>query len=181
MAPEPKAVAAVSVRRFSPHSDVFEARRRDDSRRLSVREAQPVGHGPSLRSNGGDEAPGEIPEGALDVDGELLGLQVGAVALGASWDALEAAAATLEPMPDVAPKIEYQDRIVRYPGQAYRLQLVALGVLAIVDGTSGHTLARASIDDEPFRLQGDDVETAQRVIDDWARWCRENGKELWPT
>lgn len=71
--------------------------------------------------------------------------------------------------------------MVRYPGVAsYRLVLKAVGVIAVIDGAGGRTLATADWSKEPFRFEGEDVETAQRVVNDWAAWCREAGLDLWP-
>lgn len=82
-----------------------------------------------------------------------------------------------------APVVEYEDRIVRYPGVAsYRLIMRGPADVAIVDGFGGKTIARARIgDDGTIEITGDDVERGREVATAWVAWCRAQGKPAWPT
>lgn len=83
-----------------------------------------------------------------------------------------------------APVIEYEDRVVRYPGvTSYRLIMRGVADVAIVDGMGGKTIARARWSDDPHQgieVTGEDVERGREVARAWMTWCALNGKEPWP-
>lgn len=79
-----------------------------------------------------------------------------------------------------APVIEYDDRVVRYPGVgSYRLIMRGVGDVAIVDGFGGRTIARVRIGDEGIEVTGEDVERGREVATAWVAWCRREGKPVW--
>lgn len=80
-----------------------------------------------------------------------------------------------------APVIEYEDRIVRYPGVgSYRLIMRGPADVAIVDGFGGRTIARVRLGaDGELEITGEDVDRGREVATAWVAWCRREGKPVW--
>lgn len=80
-------------------------------------------------------------------------------------------------------KVEYQDRIVRYPGvTSYSLQSSGRGQFSVIDGRGGRTTASFQVakDGTVTWLGGDDVETGERVVMAWVAHCLKEGLDPWP-
>jgi hypothetical protein len=81
-----------------------------------------------------------------------------------------------------APKVEYEDGVVRYPGVgSYQIRRDRPGEIAVIDGHGGRTIGKATISPSgDISWGGEDVATLERVVMAWVGWCLANGKPPWP-